>query len=87
MHRRCRRKTPEWLRSRRRLRRIANAKNKLFGAAGLGNVDLAGLKKLDKRTVRMRLKTSDSTIGGHANDAIAYLILSAILGGEWTKTA
>ncbi|MDX6631826.1 MAG: peptide/nickel transport system substrate-binding protein [Gaiellales bacterium] len=45
------------------LRRIANPKNKLFGSAGLGNVDVAGLKKMDKRTVRMKLKTSDSTIG------------------------
>ena len=45
------------------LRRIANPKNKLFGSAGLANVDLAGLKKMDKLTVRMKLKTADSTIG------------------------
>jgi peptide/nickel transport system substrate-binding protein len=45
------------------LRRIADPKNKLFGSAGIANVDLAGLEKMDARTVRMPLKTSDSTIG------------------------
>jgi peptide/nickel transport system substrate-binding protein len=45
------------------LRRIANPKNKLFGSAGLASIDLAGLKKMDKLTVRMKLKTADSTIG------------------------
>ena len=45
------------------LRRIANPKNKLFGSAGLASIDVAKLKKMDKLTVRMPLKTADSTIG------------------------
>jgi peptide/nickel transport system substrate-binding protein len=44
------------------LRRIANPKNKLFGSAGVAAIDLAGLKAVDKLTVRMPLKTADSTI-------------------------
>jgi peptide/nickel transport system substrate-binding protein len=45
------------------LRRIANPKAGLFGTAGLAAVDVHGLKKMDKLTVRMHLKTADSTIG------------------------
>jgi peptide/nickel transport system substrate-binding protein len=45
------------------LRRIGNPKAGLFGTAGLAALDLAGLKKLDKWTVRIPLKTPDSTIG------------------------
>src|SRR3954470_21475051 len=45
------------------LRRIADPKNKLFGSAGLASIDVAKLKKMDKLTVRMPLKTADSTIG------------------------
>lgn len=29
----------------------------------------------------------DTEFGSHSNDAVAYRILSAILGGEWTKSA
>ena len=39
-----------------------NPKNKLFGSAGLAAIDPTGLKKVDKLTVRMPLKTADSTI-------------------------
>ncbi len=45
------------------LKRIGNPKAGLFGTAGLAAIDLARLKKLDKLTVRMPLKTPDSTIG------------------------
>jgi peptide/nickel transport system substrate-binding protein len=45
------------------LRRIGNPKAGLFGTAGLAALDLARLKKMDKLTVRIPLKTPDSTIG------------------------
>ena len=45
------------------LRRIADPKNKLFGSAGIAAVDLNRLKKMDKLTVRLFLKTPDSTLG------------------------
>ncbi len=35
----------------------------LFGNAGLGSVDVKGLTKMDDRTVRLKLKGPDSTIG------------------------
>ncbi|MDP9260157.1 MAG: ABC transporter substrate-binding protein [Actinomycetota bacterium] len=45
------------------LRRIGNPKAGLFGTAGLASIDLARLKKMDKLTVRVPLKTADVTIG------------------------
>jgi peptide/nickel transport system substrate-binding protein len=36
---------------------------KLFGNAGLGSVDVNGMTKMDARTVRLKLKGPDSTIG------------------------
>ena len=38
------------------LRRIGNPKNKLFGSAAMATMDIAGLKKMDKLTVRMPLQ-------------------------------
>jgi peptide/nickel transport system substrate-binding protein len=35
----------------------------LFGNAGLGSVDVNGMTKMDDRTVRLKLKQADSTIG------------------------
>jgi hypothetical protein len=33
----------------------------------------------------LRVVASDSRIGEHSNDAVAYRIFNAIFGGEWTK--
>jgi peptide/nickel transport system substrate-binding protein len=44
------------------LQRIVNAKNGLFGAAGLASIDPNKITKMDKYTVRLNLKQPDSTI-------------------------
>jgi peptide/nickel transport system substrate-binding protein len=44
------------------LQRIVNAKNGLFGAAGLASIDPNKITKMDKYTVRLTLKQPDSTI-------------------------
>jgi peptide/nickel transport system substrate-binding protein len=44
------------------LRRLINPKLGLFGGAALSSVDANGMKKLDKRTVRLTLKRPDATI-------------------------
>jgi hypothetical protein len=36
-------------------------------------------------TLDLTIVASDSRVADHSNDAVAYRILSAILGGEWTK--
>ena len=45
------------------LQRIVNAKNGLFGAAGLASIDPNKITKMDPYTVRLQLKQPDSTIG------------------------
>ena len=42
--------------------------------------------RLNGPSLDLQIVASDSKVGGHSNDALAYRILSAILGGEWTKT-
>jgi hypothetical protein len=42
--------------------------------------------RLNGASLDLRIVASDSKIGGHSNDALAYRVLNAILGGEWTKT-
>ncbi|MDQ6688158.1 MAG: ABC transporter substrate-binding protein [Actinomycetota bacterium] len=44
------------------LQRIATKKNGLTGYAATGNVDVAGIKKVDKYTVALPMKSPDSTI-------------------------
>jgi len=41
--------------------------------------------RLNGASLDLRIVASDSRVADHANDAAAYRILSAILGGEWTK--
>ena len=41
--------------------------------------------RLNDASLDLRIVASDSRVGDHSNDAVAYRILSAILGGEWTK--
>jgi len=41
--------------------------------------------RLNDGTLDLRIVGSDSRIADHENDAVAYRLLSAILGGEWTK--
>jgi hypothetical protein len=36
-------------------------------------------------TLDLTIVASDSRVADHSNDAVAYRILSAILGGAWTK--
>jgi len=43
--------------------------------------------RLNGASLDLRVVASDSRVGDHANDAVAYRILNAILGGEWTKAA
>jgi peptide/nickel transport system substrate-binding protein len=45
------------------LKRILTSKEGLFGGAGLGSVDPNNITKVDNLTVRLNLKTPDSTIG------------------------
>lgn len=35
----------------------------------------------------VQIVAADTRFGSHSNDAVAYRILSAILGGAWTKSA
>ena len=44
------------------LQRIGTQKNGLTGFAATASMDIAGLKKLDQYTVRLPLKTADSTV-------------------------
>src|SRR5690242_3649457 len=44
------------------LQRIGTQKNGLTGFAATASMDIAGLKKMDKLTVRLPLKTADSTV-------------------------
>jgi hypothetical protein len=41
--------------------------------------------RLNGASLDLRIVASDSKISGHSNDALAYRVLSAILGGQWTK--
>lgn len=41
--------------------------------------------RLNGASLDLKLVASDSRIADHSNDAVAYRLLSAILGGEWTK--
>jgi peptide/nickel transport system substrate-binding protein len=45
------------------LQRMLDPKQGLFGTGGLGSIDPNNLSKLDPRTVRLKLKQADSTIG------------------------
>ena len=45
------------------LQRILNAKEGLFGAAGLASIDPKNITKVDKLTVQLNLLQADSTIG------------------------
>jgi peptide/nickel transport system substrate-binding protein len=45
------------------LQRMLDPKQGLFGTGGLGSIDPNNLTKLDARTVRLKLKQADSTIG------------------------
>ena len=42
--------------------------------------------RLNGASLDLKLVASDSRIADHSNDAVAYRLLNAILGGEWTKT-
>jgi peptide/nickel transport system substrate-binding protein len=44
------------------LRRLVDPKLKLFGGAALSSLNPNGMKKMDKRTVRLHLKNPDATI-------------------------
>jgi peptide/nickel transport system substrate-binding protein len=45
------------------IQRMLDPKQGLFGTGGLGSIDPNNLTKLDTRTVRLKLKQADSTIG------------------------
>lgn len=45
------------------LQRMLDPKQGLFGTGGLGSIDPNNISKLDGRTVRLKLKQADSTIG------------------------
>jgi peptide/nickel transport system substrate-binding protein len=45
------------------LQRMLDPKQGLFGTGGLGSIDPNNISKLDSRTVRLKLKQADSTIG------------------------
>jgi peptide/nickel transport system substrate-binding protein len=56
------------------LRRLINPKLGLFGGAALGSLDPNGMKKLDKRTVRLHLKHKDGTILDALGQYIAGIV-------------
>jgi peptide/nickel transport system substrate-binding protein len=56
------------------LRRLINPKLGLFGGAALASVDPNGMKKLDKRTVRLTLKRPDATILDALGQYIANIV-------------
>jgi peptide/nickel transport system substrate-binding protein len=45
------------------LQRMVDPKLGLFGGGGLGSIDPGNISKMDTRTVRLKLKQADSTIG------------------------
>jgi peptide/nickel transport system substrate-binding protein len=45
------------------IQRMLDPTQGLFGTGGLGSIDVNGISKLDTRTVRLKLKQADSTIG------------------------
>jgi peptide/nickel transport system substrate-binding protein len=45
------------------LQRMLDPKQGLFGTGGLGSIDPNAISKMDDRTVRLKLKQADSTIG------------------------
>jgi peptide/nickel transport system substrate-binding protein len=56
------------------IRRLVNPKLGLFGGAALSSVNPNGMKKLDKRTVRMTLKRPDATILDALGQYIANIV-------------
>jgi peptide/nickel transport system substrate-binding protein len=56
------------------IRRLVNPKLGLFGGAALSSVDPNGMKKVDKRTVRMTLKRPDATILDALGQYIANIV-------------
>jgi len=56
------------------IRRLINKKLGLFGGAALSSVDPNGMKKLDKRTVRLTLKRPDVTITDALGQYIANIV-------------
>jgi peptide/nickel transport system substrate-binding protein len=56
------------------IRRLINPKLALFGGAALASVDPNGMKKLDKRTVRLTLKRPDATILDALGQYIANMV-------------
>jgi peptide/nickel transport system substrate-binding protein len=63
------------------LRRLINPKLGLFGGAALSSVDPNGMKKMDKRTVRLTLKRPDATI----LDALGQYIANIVPAGYSPK--
>lgn len=43
--------------------------------------------RLNGNSLDLELVAADTRFGSHSNDAVAYRILDAILGGTWTKAA
>lgn len=41
----------------------------------------------DGATLDLQIVAADTSFGSHSNDAVAYRLLTAILGGTWTKAA
>src|SRR5262245_16632112 len=56
------------------IRRLIDPKLGLFGGAALSSVDPKGMKKLDKRTVRLKLKRPDATILDALGQYIANMV-------------
>jgi peptide/nickel transport system substrate-binding protein len=56
------------------IRRLIDPKLGLFGGAALSSVDPKGMKKLDKRTVRLKLKRPDATILDALGQYIANIV-------------
>jgi peptide/nickel transport system substrate-binding protein len=56
------------------LRRLINPKLGLFGGAALASIDPKGMKKLDKRTVRLHLNRPDATILDALGQYIANIV-------------
>jgi peptide/nickel transport system substrate-binding protein len=56
------------------IRRLINPKLALFGGAALSSVNPNGMKKLDKRTVRLTLKRPDATILDALGQYIANIV-------------